>query len=66
MPGLQVEATSEPGCFDLPAKLESNTGANTLKDGTHSNQQNANRTILETATGDFVGKAKYLMLSILW
>ena len=47
--------------FDLPAQLESNTGADTLKTTGFSAQQTANRTLLETATGDYVGKTKYLM-----
>ena len=47
--------------FDLPAKLDSTTGADTLKETGHSDTQKTNRTALKTATGDFVNKKKWLM-----
>ena len=47
--------------LDLPARLEANTGADTLKTGSHTAGQTANRTTLETATGDYVGKEKWMV-----
>ena len=41
--------------------MQANAGADTLKVTYHSDAQKANRTIVETATGDYVGKSKWMM-----
>ena len=47
--------------FDLQAKLESTTGADTLKGTGQIDAQKTNRAALQIATGDYVNKEKWLM-----
>ena len=44
--------------FDLPVKLESTTGADTLKESGQSDAQKTNRAALQTATEDYVDKER--------
>ena len=48
--------------FDVPARLEvTDAGDDTLKVTGHSDAQKVNRALLETATGDYVGKTHWLV-----
>lgn len=45
----------------MPARLENKAADNDLKDATHTTAQKTNLGVLQTATGDYVNKEKWLM-----
>ena len=47
--------------FDLPAQLVSGNGADTLSTTGHSDQQKANRILLQRVTGEYASREKCLM-----